>query len=264
MSYIDLYFEYDGKKCTEFGIVLVRLDGGMQETNFMPNQSILEDTTTRDIPYFYGTKKEPLTIPVTVAKINKYGDSAIWTYEDKLKISQWLFQQEYKPLIFSDNPNVVYYCMPIGDNKRFFNGLDQGYATLQFRCDAPYGFTYPMQVDTYDLSTNTTTTTLEIDNLSNVNKYYYPEIEFEMVGSTAISLKNLSDGGRIFSFTGLNTDETVYVSNQEGYRFVKSDTNLNRLGNFNKNWLRLAQGVNRIEVTGQCKIQLRSQFPISI
>ena len=91
----------------------------------------------------------------------------------------------------------------------------------------------------------------------------YPEVEFELIDTaTGITLKNLTDGGREFVFSTLNTTETVYVNNQR--KQIISDTNLYRYSKFNKNWFRLVYGINQIRVTGKCILKVRSQFPIII
>jgi phage-related protein len=266
MSYLDMYFEYDGCKCTEFGLYLVRVNqSGLMESPFGVNQSIIEDTTPyNDMPYHYGVKREPLVLDLQLAKMD-HSQPGEWTTEDRKNITQWLFgnRDEYKKLVLADHPEIVFYCIPIGDSRRFFNGNAQGYVTLQVRCDAPSGWSLP-QVDLYDEYTSTPSV-IEINNLSNIDKCFFPEVEFTISSGTTFSLKNFSDGGRIFSFTGLAAGETVYANNQIGLRNIASSTGLNRLGNFNKNWFRLVQGTNRIEITGNySKLEIRSQFPIAL
>ena len=94
-------------------------------------------------------------------------------------------------------------------------------------------------------------------------KYYKPKIEIELVNNnTDVSLKNLSNNGEIFSFTGLKPNEIISIDNEN--EFIKSNNQLsNPFSKFNRKWLKLVYGVNRLEVTGQCNIAVKSQFPIA-
>lgn len=258
--FISEYFTYDGIDSRDFDIFVVRDNGeNIIEATFGISQSIVEETIkNRPIPFFYGVTYEPLTFRISIAREDE------WTDDIKQQVVQWLFQKTYKPFISSDNLGVAYYCMPTGQNTRFFNSLGQGYAEIEFRCDAPWGWSYPQSADSFDLTVNPTTTTITLSNLSNIVQYYEPEIEIQMMGtSTDVTLTNHSDGGRVFEFTNLQPGETVYVHNYR--KQILSDVpNVFRLNDFNKNWLRLVRGDNTIEVAGECIITVRSQFPISM
>lgn len=258
--FISEYITYDGIPSTDFGLYLVKMDGGMSERTFGLKQNIIEQKAQNNpVPYYIGVEYEPLELEITLAKDGE------WTDDDKVKVAQWLFQGEYKPLISSDNMGIAYYCQPVGDVKGFFNGISQGYVQINMRCDAPYGFSYPIETQYHDLRVGGINTII-IENHSNVGKYYYPEIEiqrFEAIGTTPVlTLTNLSDGGRVFEFAGLEYDETIYVHN-ERKQIITSVPNAYRYSNFNGNWLRLVQGQNSIEVSGACIIATRMQFPIA-
>jgi hypothetical protein len=105
---------------------------------------------------------------------------------------------------------------------------------------------------------------LEIENIGNIKPYHYPEVEFLLQGdSTGITIQNLSDSGRIFEFTNLTMGENIYVDNDK-QRIITSLSDTYRLDNFNKNWLRLVQGVNQLKITGKCTLQIRCQFPMAL
>lgn len=328
--FISEYFIYDGIPSTEFGLKLVKMDTSMTETNFGLRQNIVEQSgKNSDLPYLIEVKNEPLPIELTFAKEGE------WKEEDKQKVVKWLFQGKYKPLISSDNLGVAYYCTPVGDARRFYNGMGQGYVTIEFRCDAPYGWSYPLDTQFYDLSSNTTKEIIEWTNKSNIKDIYYPEIQFEVFAKpksevltvsnnsvttteildmtqalavyettdgvtkgvtvavdsvdknvinftnmpsttqvivdysyTKLILTNLTDGGKQFIFTDLQSGEIIYVDNRRKQIMssLKEYYNMNiyRYANFNKNWLRLVEGINQIEVEGTCKIQTKMQFPMSM
>ncbi len=56
---------------------------------------------------------------------------------------------------------------------------------------------HSMYISTYDYNKISKTNILEIDNTTNVKKYYYPEIEIEMVDGTETSIINLTNMRRI-------------------------------------------------------------------
>jgi phage-related protein len=150
-------------------------------------------------------------------------------------------------------------------NKCDFNttGLNDGVIEIEFRCRDAFGWTAPTEY-VFDLSDNvgSTPTTIQVENMSNVGlDYYYPIIEFTLQSTeTGASIKNMSDGGRICSFSALSTGETIYIDNQK--KIITSSTNNYRFDKWNKVWFRLVKGVNNIQVTGKCNITFTAQYPI--
>jgi hypothetical protein len=109
-------------------------------------------------------------------------------------------------------------------------------------------------------STITGSGTIVINNLSNAFQYYQPEIEITVNSGTSVSFTNTTDDNRVTSFSGLTTGEVLYVNNEK--KQLISSTSNYRYDGFNKNWLRLVQGVNTISVTGNATIMFRTQFPV--
>ncbi len=259
MPFINTAFTFDGIDSEDmYGLKLIKLNTDFFEQNFgVPRMTIKEKIKGRKKPYFYGLEEDVLSFTVILAK------ETSWTYKERQEIIKWLFQNTYKEFISLDTPNIIFKCIAVGNPKFYNNSLNQGYAEIQFECDAPHAWS-PISIQKFDLSGNTTSTIIELSNKSNIEKYYYPEIEFQLQDdSTSVKLENLSDGGRVFEFTNLQTNETVYVNNAT--KHIISDTGLYRLSNLtNKQFLRLIYGVNQIKVTGKCTLQFRSQYPIAV
>ena len=250
---------FDGTYFSDMDLTLISTGSGAREVNFGTKQSIVEEKV-RSKNYLYRVDEEPLTFSIAVL----LDEDKEWSYEKRREVINWLFKKEYKEFRSLDFPNIVYYVIAAGDAKLTLASSQRGYFTIEFRCDAPHGWTYPVSVIDYDLSTNTTSTIIEIENLSNIREVYYPELEFVLQGtSTSLSIVNLSDGLRTFSFSGLNTSEEIYVDNDK-QRIITSVANTYRLDKFNKNWLRLVQGANRLQITGKCTLQIRCQFPMAL
>jgi phage-related protein len=248
----DIYF-------SDMGLTVISDKSGAREVNFGFKQNIIEEKV-RDRNYFYRVDEEALSFSITVL----LDEDKEWSYEKRREIINWLFKKEYKIFRSLDFPNIAYYCIATGDAKITLASMLKGYFTINFRCDASHGWSYPVNTQFYDLSNNDTYTILEIENIGNIKPYHYPEVEFLLQGdSTGITIQNLSDSGRIFEFTNLTMGENIYVDNDK-QRIITSLSDTYRLDNFNKNWLRLVQGANQLKITGKCTLQIRCQFPIAL
>lgn len=249
-------FTFDGIPSTTYGLSIVRIEDGMVATKYVSGKDILEEYPPKAmIPYFFGVKSQPLTFKLTFTCLDATMDAT------KLaELGGWLFQRTHKPFISDDNTSKVYYCMAINEADFYTTDLLKGYFTVEFRCRDAYGWSLPSVTD-YTI-TASTPVTISLTNSSNVGYDYYNPIIKITMGSTdtAISLKNVTEGNRVTSFTGLSVGEYIYMDNQK--KIITSSTGNYRYSSFNKNWFRLLAGVNSIEVTGKCALQFQMQFPM--
>lgn len=253
---VSLNFVFDGISSESMGIYLIRTNSGLFSMPFVSSRDVKEDYPYKSrSPYFFGTQQQLPTITLTFSTLANNMTS------NKLKeIASWLFQSEYKEFYSEDNPDKIYYLMAVNEINFQTNGNNEGYLEVQFKSKYPYALTLPETVE-IDLSSNTTSTTIKIENRCNAYKYYYPEIEFTTVTpTTSVTFTNTSDSNRLTSFTGLTVGETVYVDNQKK-QIISSLSNY-LYDDFNKNWLRLIQGDNKITVVGKCTLTFRMQFPV--
>lgn len=248
-------FIFDGINSVDMGLHIIRLDAGMVSTPWGSGKDIIEEKTRyKQSPYFYGTQKQPLEFQLTFSLLYEK-----MTDTKKFELARWLFKDEYKEFQTTDYLGKVFYLIGINQTEFMTTDNDYGYFTINFRCADPFAWSKDY-IDTFNLSNNSTKQIIEVANRSNVVDIYYPELQFKILEGTGIKLKNLSNKGQEFTFTNLNLNETVYVNNN--LHQISSDQNLPRLGNFNKNWLGLTYGINRIEVTGKCNLNFRSKFPL--
>jgi len=258
-TFVNTDFIFDGINSSDmYNLKIVKLETGLFEQTFgMPRSTIKDFIKNRKKPYFYKLREDVLKLNIQIAKDTE------WTNQEKYDVLKWLSQETYKDFISTDQNDIVYKCILVGEPKFYNNGNNEGYAELEFECDAPHAYTQ-QTVQTFDLSDNTTTTTIEVENKSNIDDYYYPEVEVALQGtSTSFILTNLSDGGRQFEFTSLTSGETIYINNESGT--IISDLDLNRLPNLtDKKFFRLVYGVNQIQVTGEMILKIRYQYPIIV
>lgn len=256
INLISEYFIFDNIKSTDMGVSIVRVDSGLINTPFISSKDILEESVSRNpVPYFFRTKFKPLEFTVHMAITDENG----WTPERRYELASWLCRPNYCELISDDFIGRRYFVIVTNQADLMTNGID-GYIQVQFRCQHPYALS-PIYIETFDLSDNTTTTQIILDNRSNIGLDYYPELEVELVSpSTGFSLKNLSNNGEIFSFSNLTTGEIINISNEK--KQIISSTGNYRYSKWNKKWFKLVQGKNTIEVTGKIYLQTRMTFPI--
>lgn len=134
-----LYFIFDGKSSKDFGIFLGSTGGGLFQDIFLPTRNIIEKKITgREKPYLQRVEQEPLSFSFSFV----LGD---WSETDNIdylrSVTRWLFQDQYKPLIFNSNPNRVFYAIIEGESNLFHNGAKDGYVEVNVRCNSPYSYT---------------------------------------------------------------------------------------------------------------------------
>lgn len=259
MSFISPNFSYNNISSQEMNVCLITNDESNLTQIFSPTVEIMKDKIKgRDSAYIYGIDRQPLTIPsIKITKI----DETPFSFEDRVEIMAWLCKDnQFHPFISDDFPEVEF---SLKFNKASFTNFfnNHGYYELSAESNLPYP-TSSVLYSNFDLSTNPTSKTITLMNNSNVLEYYYPMIEFALKGSsTSFKIINHTTG-QTFEFTGLSALETVNVDNLN--KRIKSSTNLPRLSNFNKNWLKLAYGLNNIEVFGTCILDVKCQFPMAL
>jgi len=260
------YFIFDGIQSQEMGLQIMRIDhSGFIEVPYISGANIHESTSRKRIkPYFYGVTREILEFTVQFVLVDRYGNPKEWTPQERYRIGKWLFHNEYKEFISSDDLGKRYYCIAISDTDlNLINS--QGYIEVKFRCNSPYAFS-PVYVNKYDLSSNNTTQTIILENMSNVVKFYNPLIQVELVnGATSFQLKNLSNGGKIMKFESLLPNEIISIDCQN--RIIKSNIpESNPFAKFNigmkRYWMDLVYGQNLIQVEGTCIIKTKMEYPI--
>lgn len=296
--FIGTSFRYDNEVSDSYGVLLVRVDSSNKfvEQNFGLNRNI-ETIEINNINHITKITQTPIKFKIQITKkVN-----GKWTLEDRMKITKWLFKNNYCDFISEDSP-LVYKCIAVGEPKFYNNTYDCGYADIEFVCDSSHAYTKPYLftffndkpeptvniidggffTDTsngrlYDGGLFTDTIfnaivdggtfylkiNIDVNNLSNLNEYYYPEMTIQLLqGETDVQILNLNSQ-RTIELTGLKPDETVYMNGQNDFiRGTKETYILDKLTD--KKFFRLNYGLNEIKVIGTCKIQFKCQFPVMI
>lgn len=241
------YFEYAGRRSTEFGILNVAISEGLYQESFMPNRTINETIVRgREKPYFFEVTKEPKTFQLAFYFYEGWNDNLI------NEIAKWLNVDFYKPLSFSADWDKVYYCMPSESTDLIHNGLKQGYLTLTMRCDSPYSYSRDQVTPWFNVSSSPFT--FEIMNRG--HRDIKPFIYINKIGDGDISINNMSRSNSVMKVVSLKNGEQLKI-NGENEIIETSLSNISRYDNFNDFYLPLYVGNNVIQVTGTCKIKLQ-------
>lgn len=266
MAFIGTNFMYNGISNRDMGVILIRSgNSSAVKQQFLVNSDLLtEKIKNNDIPYVYGVNRKVRTLQITIAKIDDNGDIAPLTYNDRVALVNWLCPDDnFHEFISEDFPEIIYY---VYFNEGEFTNVNsnQGYITLTGIMNAPYAFS-PISYQQWDLSTNTTSKIIEVENKSNVLYYYTPNVvEFTLVGNNRnFKLVNRTNGNKVFEFTELDESETICVNSNLQ---ILSSTKKERISKFNLGFeaLELVRGVNRLEIYGKCIFKIRQQFPMAV
>lgn len=246
-----LYFNYDGTSSKDFKLVNVNLDSGMFDEQFVATREINETKVRgNDTPLFHGIDEEPLEFEMTIAFEGKY------TEQDIDNVILWLFQDNYKPLYFEDNPNRLFYAMPVGDARIVHNGLKEGYITLNMRNKSSRVVSPQQLTPTYDLSANSGTYNISIENTGHLE--VYPEISIKKIGAGNITI---TKDGEIFEVRNLTDQEDIYINCEK--EIIETDAiGVSRYDDVVGDYydMALAVGSNTFGVQGTCEITFRYTF----
>lgn len=244
-------FLYNNQLSTDFGVINASIQSGLYEESFIPSVELKEVVTkNNDLPYLQRVKKLPFEFKLTIA-FSDYWD------KNKLAALARLFTVDYyAPMVFNEQPDKIYFCIPNGDSIISHNG-SIGYITQNFRCDSPYAYSPIFSTVVYDLTTNPTSTTIQLVNNGDIS--CFPVVYVQIISGSTFSIVNLSNAGLNMGFTGLNINENLQISGQD--QEILTDQPLTyRYNNMTGDYLQLIRGVNNLQIFGNIKLQFTYEF----
>lgn len=242
-----LKFNFNGVWSDSFGLITVDLSNGMFEETLVANRDIVETKMQgNNKPLLHHIEDSTLEFPMTIAFKNGYTDSSIDS------IIRWLFVDSYKPLYFEGKEDKVYMAMPIGESSIAHNGLNQGYFTINMRCDSPNVYS-PFIISPLETVTGSKTITVQNNGHFDV----YPEISIVKNGSGTITITSVDDGtGNIFEIRDLTNAEDLYINCEK--EIIETDVpGEYRYDNIIGDFPKLVYGSNRFVINGSCTIQFK-------
>lgn len=260
-------FQFNGKKLSELEIQ----GGKFVVVNTSESNNTRKVGLTRSLTIEEGvvgnktiTKIDEtiLTITIIISKFNYEDEPETITDDDLKTLTTWLFSPvNYKELkALDEKADIIYYGMFIDGEQTYLNKLNQGYITLTFQLDSNHAYGEEIE---YVKAVNGTVE-FNIPFEDNVREYYYPDIEFDVAGNS-FSIKNVTMD-ETMEFTGLDSSCQHGIIYGDGIMTMVSisDNRVNLRQKSNKKFLRLQNGDNTIQITGNGTFTIKVQPKISL
>lgn len=240
-------FIYDNIPSEIYGLSLVFIN---QDYNFVPSGSGFEVISEQLVRSPYQKHLGEIQSPILEFPITIYCNEDMDVFK-QVEMKNWLFgQYGYKKLqICSDDYKTFFFnCKLFPNQDIIFTAFEGFECTVQ--CNSPYAQEF-IKTKTFSNPTKQFYDIL-FNSLSGDVGYMYPTVELKTtINNNAVQIINKSDNNRVFEFTGLQGEETIFIDNQK--KIIRSSTGLNRLTSFNKKFFRLHRGVNELQVIGTCE-----------
>lgn len=252
-------FIFDNVPSEIYGLYISSLDNsGAESSDGSSSMDIIEKKIfRRPSPFFLGATPSP----VLTFKLSAFFDGEMDAVHFEA-VQKWLFSRREYTRFAVDQPDVqdVYWnCLLIDPTIERVGNLIRGF-TCTVRCDSPYGWKYPKTTIYEYTATSVDATEIFYNTSDDDGSYLYPNLVITQNNTDGdISITVTEDSNRVFSFMDLQANEVLTVDclNQT----ISSSTGLKRMGNFNKNFLRLVPGKNTLEIVGNVEsIAMETQF----
>lgn len=243
-----LFFNLGGIWSEDFNVMNVVLDSSLYDDLFVAPRAINETSGKgRSKPLFNRIDEEPISFDMTLAFTKSFTD------HDLDALIRWLFVDYYRPLYFEGNENRVYMAMFIGEPRISHNGLNEGYISVDVRCDSADIYSQVTLTPTYTVTSAQKTIEIESDGHFDI----YPEISIIKKGNGHVTIESLDDDGDIFEIRDLTNEEDIYINCEK--EIIETDIiGMYRYDKILGEFPRIIQGqMNRFRITGTCEIQFR-------
>lgn len=241
------YFTYGGIFSGEFGLQIADFneESVIETDTFSPSLNTIKIGSGRRFAHNGVTYENHPTHEFSILSERVIDDAV------RRDILSWLVgRREYKTLVIhqSDLEQYWYKCVFTNIRNIYVGGHCHGFRiTANF--DSPYQYGSPTTIEVGGAGAERIVT---ITNKSDtLDEYTFPVVEItasNTIDSSTLQIVNYTDdANRVCSVSGLNPGEYIRMDGE--MRHIISDTGKGRLGDFNKNWVRLLKGANTIGIT---------------
>ena len=260
-------FQFDGKKLSELEIqggkfVVVNTSESNKTRKIGLTRSLTTEEGIVGNKTITGIDETVLTITIIISKFDYNNEPTTITDNDLKALTTWLFSPvNYKELIALDEEaDIIYYGMFTDGEQTYLNKLNQGYITLTFELDGNHAYGREVQ---YTKEVNGTLE-INIPFEDNIRDYYYPDIEFNVTGNS-FTIKNITMN-ETMEFTNLDDSCRHGIIYGDGIMTMVnlSDNEFNLRKKSNKKFIRLQNGNNKIQITGNGTFIIKVQPKISL
>src|SRR5258706_1865229 len=241
-------FLYGGIPSELYGLRISNIDAqAVNESMGSSSMEILNQKLyRRATPFFYGATPSPVLSFEMTAFSNEEIDADFFQLIQKVFFSSRTYQRLQ---IDEDDMQLVYFDAILNDPKIVRIGNLLTGVKFTVNCNAPFAFNFPKTV-VYNYVVPVVDATITFNNISvDIGSYLYLSniLTCNSFGVN-INISNLDDNNRMFTFTALSANEVITIDNS--LQTISSSTGLKRLSKFNKHFLRLVPGVNRLRIQG--------------
>lgn len=244
-----IYFTYDGVYSGDYGLYIASIDGEYVQTTsvYAPTLNIAKGIKSKkffysgidyeDAPEYQFSLMSQTEIPDIARR-----DILSWLVGRKGFKRLYMHQKEYF--------GIYYNCIFTTVDIIYVGGKCHGF-TLTAKFDSPYCYGEPTQKKI--TLAKGVSQTIAFHNESDVlDDYVYPTLTF----SKDISIVNQSDGSRVTSYSGVETDKGEIITIDNELKIVDSTVGGDKLSNFNLNWLRFKKGINKLVISGEGEVTI--------
>ena len=235
-------FHYNGEYSGHKNVTKIRTSSGLITDSFLASvdNKVVKTRNSRK-SHIQNVERESLVIPMALYFDNNLDDVTIRA------IKKWLNQDDFKELIFEDQPNRVYYAKLNGVSDLSHNNISSGYVEFEFLTNSEYVYSPLVELEG-ESDSATEFTSLLLNNNGDVPVFPKIKIFMNPNNATDIEIYNDTTGEYLLIQNNL-VDEIIVVWN-EYEEFETSSIIRHVYDDHNGGFISFAEGLNELRIRG--------------
>ncbi|MDW0112152.1 hypothetical protein QT711_03075 [Sporosarcina saromensis] len=237
-------FSYDGLHSDNFGVIKVRVEGGLVTDTFLSTSNVNYSLPrNRRKARIESIEREPLVIPMALYFDENLDDTTI------RRVKNWLSKDNYKKLIIG---NKVYYAILSDETPITHNAISSGYIKCNMLTNSPYTFSETIEIEGISNSLSPTSLLLNNDGDMAITV----DIEISMTADGNIEIENITNGETLRLNGNFASEKIMFLGDSE--EIHTSIPYMHRYGDHNDTFIQLETGSNELIFKGDftCKITM--------
>lgn len=239
--------EYSGHK----NVYKIHTSGGLITDSFLgtvTNQSIKLKNNHKS--FIQHSESEPIIIPMALFFDDNLDETNIRA------IKKWLNQDDFKELVFEDQPEKVYYAKVDGSVNLSHNAIATGYVEFDFLTNSAYSFSRIIELEGESNSVDEYET-LYVYNEGDLTTLPKIKIIMNPNEATDIEIYNDTTGEHLLLQNNL-IDETIIILNE--YEEFETSSSLRYVYDDHQGtFISFAEGVNELRIKGDFSYTIEYQ-----
>lgn len=244
-------FYYDNEYSGNKNVIKAITSNGAVTDTFLGTVSNKVVKNKNNIKSFIlDSDNEPIVIPMALYFEKGLDDSSI------RHVKKWLAQDDFKELVFEDQPDKVYYAKLDGSSVISHNAISEGFVEFDFLTNSAYSFSRPHLMEGESISSSDFEL-LQIYNDGDLTTFPKITVVIDPLDAADVEIINDSTGERFLLKNNL-VNESIVIWNE--YDELETSSNLrhgydDHLGDF----ISFAEGVNDLRLKGKFKYTIEYQ-----